>query len=314
MYIGHVSSKDSKLDNMPDFNFGHLVWEELGAIVLTLQRFSMDGSSSVVMDAADYRDSQGKHAYEKFMSYFLPVITNETVKYTWDYLDGFKKDFVCFKRLLVPSFTRFFLDYTDSFNEGKESLLFTFRNQVLSYYNLNPFSKPKKNRILINLKENSENLAKDGRTKFRSIANIEQVTDFLKSKFQQIQVDAIDLSQLGIKEQLREMLDTTIFLTPSGGVSMILPFIAIDSFAIIMDYYGGEKKVYFQYKNGESASMEVSFWNLWPHFNKMYYQVFSEKDVQWDFEGGTSYREDASVIIDLDRLEFMVNEALLSSE
>ena len=292
---------------MPDFNFGHLIWEELGAAYVTLKRFGISDNTSVIMDAID---SKNDPLYNKLMSFFLPAITNETIRNTWNYLDSFNKDLVCFKKLVIPSFARVFFNFEDSFNEGKEPILFQFRNDVLSYYSLDPFAKPTKHRILINLKGESRNLNKTGRSNYRTIANSDEVYQFLKTRYSDIQVDKIDLSKLSLRDQLKEMLRTTVFITPNGGVSMILPFIAVNSYAIIMDYLGGQAQAFFKYDRGDSASMEVSFWNLWPHFTKMYYQVFSEKDIEWDFKGGRNYREDASVVVNLDRIEFMVNEAL----
>jgi hypothetical protein len=297
---------------MPDFNFGHLVWEEIGAIYITLKRFSMNTDMDmVVMDSADYKKRGPRHLYEKFTSFFLPVITRESVRHTTTYLESFGKEYVCFKRLLVPSFSRLFLHYTDSFHEGKEPLFFQFRNDILSYYSLNPFSKPKRHRILLNSKKESYNFGRSGnRTRFRSIANEQEVYQFLLSRYKNVQVDMINMATLSLKDQLKEMLETTILITPCGGVSMILPFLPIDSYAIIMDYPGGEKPFFFKYDEGDSATMEASFWNLWTHVNKMYYQVFTEEDYVWDVPEGKSYRDDTSVVVNLDRIEFMVNEAL----
>jgi hypothetical protein len=296
---------------MPDFNFGHLVWEEMVSIYLTMKRFGIAENSSIVMDAQEYSNSKNKDRYQKFTSFFLPIITDQKMQSTWSYLDSYDKDFVCFKKLLVPSFSRFFLDFRDSFNEGKEPLLFQFRNDVLSYYGLDPFSKPTKHRILISNKRNSANFRSSiWRTHFRSIANENQLFEFLKEKYSHIRVDMIDLADLSLEDQLQEMLDTTILITPNGGVSMIMPFIAIDSYAIIMDYLGGQKKELFHYSHHESASMEISFWNLWPHFNKMYYQVFSKRDLKEDFPSAKSYRDSFSVLVNFHRIEFMINEAL----
>ena len=298
---------------MPKFNFGHLVWEEISAIYLTIKRFNIDiDANPIVMDMKDYTKTEGKHLYEKFTSFFIPVITQESVRHTLPYIKSFGKEYVCFKKLLVPSFSRFFLDYRDSFNEGKEPLLFQFRNDIINYYKLDPFTKPKMHRILLNSKEESLNLlGKDGnRTRYRSIANEQQVFEFLTKRYKNIQVDVINIGKLSLKDQLKEMLATTIFITPNGGISMSIPFLPIDSYAIIMDYYGGEKKPFFHYDNGDSASMEVSFWNLWTHVNKMYYQVFTDKDYVWDVPGSKSYRDDASILVNLDRIEFMINEAL----
>lgn len=81
-----------------------------------------------------------------------------------------------------------------------------------------------------------------------------------------------------------------------------------------MDYYVGEK--YMHQAKGDSASMEVSFWNLFPHITKSYYQILElEYDQVWD----TKEREEttrffASVKVNLERIEMMVREAMLESD
>jgi hypothetical protein len=57
--------------------------------------------------------------------------------------------------------------------------------------------------------------------------------------------------------------------------------------------------------------MEVSFWNLWPHFEKVYYQIYGLDELEWDdpeFREGT--RKKASVIINLARIESMIWDIL----
>ncbi|KAJ3319506.1 hypothetical protein HDV06_006239 [Boothiomyces sp. JEL0866] len=68
---------------------------------------------------------------------------------------------------------------------------------------------------------------------------------------------------------------------------MALPFLPIGSHAIILDYYGSENDELGYYH--QSVSMESSFWNLWPHFHKQYYQVLTIQRPQTKTE---SHAED----------------------
>jgi hypothetical protein len=92
---------------------------------------------------------------------------------------------------------------------------------------------------------------------------------------------------------------------------MTIPFLPSGAYAIIMDYYAdGSDRDLFGYDEGESASMEASFWNRFPDINKMYYQVFSPNETVWDFHGAQSYRDDASIFVDTARIQYMIDLAL----
>jgi hypothetical protein len=58
--------------------------------------------------------------------------------------------------------------------------------------------------------------------------------------------------------------------------------------------------------------MEASFWNLWPHINKVFYQVYDVKrELVWDDpEFKEEARKKASVIVNLPRIESMVWDVL----
>ena len=91
---------------------------------------------------------------------------------------------------------------------------------------------------------------------------------------------------------------------------MILPFLPKNSHAIIFDYYGQDDEL-VSTREGESVSMESSLWNVFPHFHKHYYQILDpEHDIVADFENAKNTREDYSVRVDLDRIEFMINSIL----
>jgi hypothetical protein len=54
----------------------------------------------------------------------------------------------------------------------------------------------------------------------------------------------------------------------------------------------------------------VHFTCRFPHIKKMYYQVFNEDDVVWDFDGASSYREDSSISMDPAKLQILTDAAM----
>lgn len=164
------------------------------------------------------------------------------------------------------------------------------------------------------MKSDSVYLVKKGRTRYRVISNQAELVSYLKNRYTDIEIVEKDLSKLPIKDQLQEMQSVTIFISHPGGSCMILPFIPPNSHALLIDYLATEKDGMFGYKTGDSVSMEISFWNMFTHFEKMYYQVYSEDEMEWDVTGEERekgwLRDDASVRVDLARVEFMINEML----
>ena len=64
--------------------------------------------------------------------------------------------------------------------------------------------------------------------------------------------------------------------------------------------------------------MESSFWNLFPHFHSHYYQIYTPKDLHQDYKSGNAewddYRDAYSVVIDLDRFEYIIRDILRFSD
>jgi len=81
------------------------------------------------------------------------------------------------------------------------------------------------------------------------------------------------MQRMTFVEQADLMSRTTVLVTPCGGVSMMLPYLPEGAHAIVMDYYVTSEDM-FGWAKGDSASMEVSFWNLWPHIKMDYYQIY----------------------------------------
>jgi Glycosyltransferase 61 len=298
-----------------EINMGHFVYEELASAFVALHRFNINfAESPLLLDLMRPPDNaNAKFLKEKFLSGFSKAITNKTVGYFASYIDNLKtiSDLVCFKDVIVSSSNPAFIspERTDQF--GREEIWFEFRNKVLLSHSINPYKKPDFEQILLLRKNSSQTKSDVARTHYRDIYNYDEVIEHIKLQYPAVKFIVTDPSKLSIAEQLELTMNSTILITPPGGISMLIPFLPIDSTAIIMDYYSPEDDSLISSRKGESVSMEISLWNVFPHIKKMYYQIMDpQKDIIKDFEGAKLTREDYSVIVDMDRLTFMINSAL----
>jgi hypothetical protein len=293
------------------YNLGHLIYEELGSAYFAMKRFGIYNKTSCQL--LDFREKVIDKLYNKIVKAFGQSISSNPVKFQGEYYSEFSTRYICFDELLVAGASRFFLSAEDNMNGGYEPLLYEFRNDVLRSFNLDPFTIPSKHKIIIIQKSHIQNKRQsiDTRTLSREIFNVDEVYEFIRNRWKNIVVDIISPQDYTIEKQLQMMLEATIVITPCGGISMLLPFLPHNSHAIIMDYYG-EDVNWMNTQQGESSSMEVSFWNLWPHFVKQYYQIMEkEADIVPDFIGSKNTRDGYSVKINLERIEFMINVALI---
>ncbi|CAF3675408.1 unnamed protein product [Rotaria sp. Silwood1] len=121
-------------------------------------------------------------------------------------------------------------------------------------------------------------------------------------------MEVIEWQNIPFNKQIEKLLNTTILITPCGGVSMIIPMLPHGAHAIVMDYYVTQEQ--YGFKRGQSASMEGASLNHFPHVRKHYYQVCGSQDYEFDFPGVKDTRNDASVIVNTTRLQLLIDTAL----
>ena len=279
-----------------------------------MHRFNIKSENALLLDLMRPPDSSTAiKLKQKFLEGFSKAITTKKVDYFASFITDLNtsSDLVCFKDLVVSSSSPVFLRPRGTDQFGREAIWFEFRNKVLLSHSLNPQKKPDAAQILLFRKKSSQTKVEAGRDHFRDIHNYDQVVEHIRKTYSNVKFVVSDPSELSIAEQLRLTSDSTILITPPGGISMLIPFLPIDSTAIIMDYYIPKEDDLIQSHQGESVSMEVSFWNVFPHVKKLYYQIMDpKKDIVKDFEDAVLTREDYSVMVDLDRLDYMINSAL----
>lgn len=182
---------------------------------------------------------------------------------------------------------------------GRATLWKSYRAYYLSNMGLNPYHTPKQHRITISIKSGK-----------RGIYNNQELIAGVKQHYvpQNILVDAIELVSLGSwKAELNYLSDTTVLVTPCGGVSMSSMFLPVNSALVVVDYWNP----LINNTNG----MEDKLWSNLGTLQSYHYP-FTESEVMLDTAAGykrgvyEDMRNWGQVKIDIDRMITMIDTAL----
>jgi hypothetical protein len=280
-------------------NLGHFLWEDLLGHYATTKRLGLD-EEPIVMST---NGIVYKSNYAKFMNFSCGVSDRPFVELV-NYTQTFQTRYVCFRKLQAGGSMPVFQREHMSYNIGKEPIFESFRTRILKCHGLDPDHVPKSHRIVITKK-------KKGQFQ-RSIYNLNELVDFLELTYPDIPIQVVDWSSMSIEEQLQLLLNTTILVTPAGGVSMTAPFLPRGAHAIFMDYYVSHTM--YGFREGESGSMEAAFWGHWPYLKKSYYQVRNSSDYRMDAKGYQDTRWYASVVVNMERIRELIDSSLEDME
>jgi hypothetical protein len=304
----------------PDHNFGHVLWEEFAHIFYSAMRMGIDDPDMVIMHEEGVPKSQ---LYHHFMRMFLPAVSTQPMVSMKEYLSTFNTTTttVCFDELLVGGHVQVFFQPQISWNYGREPLFKAWRDRIMRIYDADPSFVPKRHKIIIVKKKNS------GRGALRTIANLEEVYQFVKDTYSDIEVDLVEWNDISMFKQLKMLSETTLMISPPGGVSMTIPFLPDGAHAIVMDYYNEynyEHPIgwFGPLRKGESISMDAALWGYFPHVKKLYYQVrLPSEYVKHEVQNRQLWqpihldtRDYASVIVNMTKLQRLINQALENME
>lgn len=148
----------------------------------------------------------------------------------------------------------------------------------------------------------------------RTILNYDELEAHLRERFQ-VEVDMLNPAKLSLPEQLKYMQDTTVVVSPCGGVSFSSNFLPRGSSAIFVDYWDT--------KWNQSISMERFIYTSNNDMTPLYYPL-ELKDTQLDKSAipqwahpedeWSAYRNWANTTINLERMERYVLAGLLNAE
>ena len=178
-------------------------------------------------------------------------------------------DLVCFEQLLAGNGPWGFQQ-----SLGKAPSWWSYHAFYLSNLGVNPNRTPKKHRITVSIKKGK-----------RGLANNDELVAYLKKEFPTYEIDALELKSLGgWKAELEYLLDTTVLITPCGGVSMSAMFLPHNSAMIIIDYFNLKKNVSF--------GMEERLWSNLGYVRPFHYPFsIDEVEMPPDHPSRTDYQE-----------------------
>ena len=245
--------------------------------------------------------------FQKYLDNILAVLTPKKLDGYKSYLKTFNTNYVCFRRFIAGGNLNIIKAAGVKENNGLESLFYKWRSKIITYHRFNADYIPDRHRIVITNKSTSV-WAKAPSGIHRAIVNLNEVVTFVRKTYPAIPVNVIEWNKISFVQQIELLLNTTILISPAGGVSMIAPFLPHGSHAILMDYYVTHDA--FGFKVGSSASMEGMLLNHFSHFKKDYYQIYGKQDYVFDFPGTQDTRNDASILVNITRLHLLIESAL----
>lgn len=297
--------------NRDPMNLGHVLWEDVFPIFVAMVQLGIYTPCLNLLrmrrceTGANYGSAKLCSKFEH--GFLLPLAGSCGAKMVQfhDFIQEHQERMLCFETLMVGgSFTMF---EDERYNVGKEPLVQSFRQVIMSWHGVNPIATPKSHQILL--------VDKHGQ---RSISNFKSVASHVAKVFSQVaHVCATTYSHMSIADQLHMLSRTSIAVSPCGGTSMILPFLPEGAYAILMNYAVilSGRKYWFNPvgSHGEcsgcSWTMEAEFWRHVRHINKVYYQVFGPSD----FEDGVVARH-SSIRVNTSRLSKLIWGAIHEME
>jgi hypothetical protein len=289
-------------------SIAHGLWEDLGSISYSMERMNIFDRKLVIMHLNKMENTSLMRTYQQ---YVVRALTENPMVEFEDYVKNFSTKYVCFDNLIVGGQLSVFPKPKIKENHGREALFYNWRSKIIQYNGYNPNFLPKKHHIIITNKSQSM-WTNPNAKRHRAIENLEEVEKFIRHTYPNISTEVIEWHTIPFDKQIEKLLTTTILITPCGSVSLILPMLPHGAHAIVMDYYVSVRAHGFE--AGQSASMEGALLNHISHVRKQYYQIYGPHDYKFDFPGASDTREAASIIVNMTRLQLLIDKALEEME
>lgn len=286
-------------------NMGHVIGDDLFPIFNLMSSFGMLVNDAQLIISRDcgkiFKDNPKKAKQcDFFLKMLLPGLTNK------EYLAATSPDFasrvragssgggaddlVCFEQLLVGNGPWGFQQ-----SLGKAPSWWSYHAFYLNNLGINPNRTPKKQRITVSIKKGK-----------RALANNDELVAYLKEQYPQYEVDALELTSLGgWKSELNYLLDTSILITPCGGVSMSAMFLPHNAALVIVDYFNLRKNVSF--------GMEERLWANLGYVRPFHYPFTIDEVEMPDGHRRDDYQEMrdwGQVRVDTERMGTIVQAAI----
>lgn len=248
-------------------NIGHVIGDDLFPIYNLMSSFGVltsDAQLIIQRDCDKIFSNNAKKAAQchGFLPLLLPGVSRR--QYLAATQDDLAErlgvdpalDLVCFENLLAGQGPWGFQQ-----SLGRAPRWWGYHNFYLSNYGVNPLQTPKKPRITVSIKKGK-----------RGLANNDELVAHLRAQFPKVEIDALELVSLGgWRNELRYLQDTSVLITPCGGVSMSAMFLPHNAALVVIDY--------FSTRVNNSVGMEERLWSNLGYIRAFHYP-FSEAEVE----------------------------------
>ena len=210
---------------------------------------------------------------------------------------------VCFDRLVAGTAPHSIVHYglmSGRYNSGREPTFWLFRCLVLASFGLDCEDVPTVHQIVVVHKT-------AGVRPFRGMCDAAEVSEWVREAYPELVVRDVDWSTIrSPQDELAIWLNTTLVITPCGGVSLPMAFMPAGSHAIVMDYWNA--------KLSRTQQMDGYLWSHLPHLHVHSYVIQGPQDVQLEtsVESYLSFRSRACVKVQRNRILDLVDGALLA--
>lgn len=297
LYHGHYPS-----------NMGHLIGDDLFPLFNLMQSFRLTTNSPQLLMSRSCEEifprSKKAATCEKFMQIFPRGVTDRPVVAVTQQAALRQAlripptaSLVCFENLLAGLSPFGFQQ-----SLGRADAWHAYHDFYLSNLGLLPNHTPRKQRIVVSIKEGK-----------RGFANTRELIQHLKQTFgSRFEIHAVELRTLGSwRNELAYLLDTSVLITPCGGVSMSAMFLPKGSAMVIVDYFSTRAQT--------SVGMEEKLWTNTGYIRPFHYP-FHEYEVVLPAKGewGQTFsrtnfadmRGYGMVRVDLERMTKVVKAAI----
>ena len=290
-------------------NMGHVIGDDLFPIFNLMSSFGMLLPSAQLIISRDcnkiFHDNPKKaEQCDFFMKMLTPGLSNKPylAATSADFVSQVRggasggaegegeKDLVCFEQLLAGNGPWGFQQ-----SLGKAPSWWSYHAFYLGNLGVNPNRTPKKQRITVSIKKGK-----------RALANNDELVAYLQQTFPTYEVHALELKSLGgWKQELEYLLDTSVLITPCGGVSMSAMFLPHNAALVIVDYFNLRKNVSF--------GMEERLWSNLGYVRPFHYPfTIDEVELPPDHKRDDyqDMRDWGQVRVNLDRMGTIVKAAI----
>jgi hypothetical protein len=306
-------------------NFGHIIADNMFPIYHALNELQLWNPDELRVIWYDFNErcqnmkgmGRDKIRDDCMRQAIKTMINTGFTKYKpWDFSD-MKNETVCFKNVVLGVGQYSYSSYLDALHsQGQGESWRKFRDFMRwKIAGIEPDTQqqqgPRPHQVLIVKREG-----------MRRIVNHDIVVAGLRKQYPGLKIIESSMGSISLAQQVQLIANSTVIITPSGGISFATLFASEDTSVISFNFWIPSAR--------KSSGMDQAFFQRIPYLRMFQYPINSHKEIRleldkrvyrWaDYSKGYKYRIDrkfrlgGSVIVDVNRLSPLLYWAMASLE